>query len=475
MTVSEMKIRELGGTNPMQVTLSHGGLSQIKHAKMVETAMSGPVGGVLGGSFIGDLYGIDNLITTDVGGTSFDVGLITNGKFLLNLEPEVGPYIINVPYADVSSIGAGGGTIAYVDSMSGRLKVGPRSAGADPGPACYGKGGENPTVTDADMVLGYLDPKYFLGGNVKVGKELSIKAIKDKISDPLGMSVEDAARGIKIIIDTQMDNYCRNLISCRGYAVDEYTLLAFGGAGPSHVAGYTQYTDYKDVLMFPYSSVFCAFGTATADFSHQYLRSTLVYIPATATDDLKAQAGKAITSIWEDLEKIAYEQLIDEGFTKDQIKFNHIAFVRYAGQLDDVVVHMPNSRMNTSADMDLFLKRFEEEYISIFSEVARVPEAGYQCMNAGLVAYVEKAKPKLVRHELSSEKPSSNAIKGQRDVIFDKGKEKTDIYELSELKSGNIIYGPTIIEHVNTNFVIPSDRHVRIDEYGTLWLKRGGK
>lgn len=475
MRASEERIYGLGGTKPMQVMLSHGGLSQIAQAKMVETAMSGPVGGLLGASFIGQLYGIENMITTDVGGTSFDVGLITKGRVHLNLEPVIARFLINVPYADVKSIGAGGGTIAFVDPMTGRLKVGPKSAGAVPGPACYAKGGENPTVTDADFVLGYLNPDYFLGGDVGVDRELAVKAIREKIAEPLGLSVEEAAWGIKIIIDTQMDNYCRSLISSRGYAVEDYTLLAFGGAGPTHVAGYTKGTQYKDIAMFPYSSVFCAFGAASADFSHQFIHATNAYVPYKASDEVKVSVGKVITDIWEKLEAQAYAQMLAEGFTKEEILFDHIAFVRYMGQLDEILVHSPVGRINTPEDMDRFIDAFEEEYSSIYTAAAKYPEAGYLSMHVGLIGRVKKPTPKLIPEDKGAEKPPSSALKGQREAFFGDGMVKTAVYEFSELRAGNVINGPSIIEHVNTNYVIPPDRYMEIDEYRTLWLKRGGE
>ncbi|MFB3813386.1 MAG: hydantoinase/oxoprolinase family protein [Terriglobales bacterium] len=473
MRESEKRIQELGGKKPMQVMLSHGGLCQISQAKMVETAMSGPVGGVLGGAYIGQLYGIDNMITTDVGGTSFDVGLVTKGRIHLNLEPVVARFLINVPYADVKSIGAGGGTIAFIDPMTGRLRVGPKSAGAVPGPACYGKGGESPTVTDADFVLGYLNPKYFLGGRVPVGKELAEKVIREKIAKPLGLSVEEAAWGIKTIIDTQMDNYCRNMISSRGYAVEDYTLLAFGGAGPSHAAGYTQGTNYKNVMMFPYSAVFCAFGAATADFSHQFIQATNALVPGNASASTKVAVGKVITDVWEKLEAHATEQMLAEGFRKDEIHFDYIAFVRYYGQLDEILVHSPVAKIHTAEDMDRFIAAFEKEYSSIYTSAGTYPQAGYLSRHVGLIASVKKAKPKLIPQEKGSKKPSANALKEVRPAFFGRGMVDTKIYELSELKAGNVIPGPAVIEHVNTNFVVPPDRYIEIDEYQTLWLKRG--
>jgi N-methylhydantoinase A/oxoprolinase/acetone carboxylase beta subunit len=227
--------------------------------------------------------------------------------------------------------------------------------------------------------------------------------------------------------------------------------------------------------MFPYSSVFCAFGAATADFSHQFIHATNAYLPYRASDEIKVSVGKVITDIWEKLESQAYEQMLAEGFSRDEILFDHIAFVRYMGQLDEILVHSPIGRINTPENMDSFIQAFEDEYSSIYTAAAKYPEAGYLSMHVGLIAHAKKPKPKLIPEERGAEKPPSSVLKGQRDAFFGEGMVKTDIYEFSGLRPGNIIYGPAIIEQVNTNYVIPPDRFVEIDEYRTLWLKRGGK
>ncbi|MFH0727087.1 MAG: hydantoinase/oxoprolinase family protein [Pseudomonadota bacterium] len=472
---SERRMKARGARKPLQIMLSQGGLATVAEAKMIETAMSGPVGGLQGGKFIGDIYGIRDIITTDVGGTSFDVGLITKGRFQLNMEPLVARFLINIPYVSVSSIGAGGGTIAFVDSLTGRLKVGPRSAGSTPGPCCYGQGGIEPTVTDADLVLGYINPGYFLGGRVRLDKSLAEKAIKDKIADPLGVSVVQAAWGIKEIVDTQMENYCRSVISSKGYAVEEYTLMAFGGAGPTHAAGYTRNTAFKNVLMFPYSSVFCAFGAATGDFSHHYLRSTYIFIPSGADDSVKLKMAGLYNELMADMEAQAIEQFKHEGYKEENVTFCYNAFVRYTGQLEDIKVIMPMARVNSPKDMNLFVKTFELEYTALFTDKARYPEAGVLSLALGLTASVTKKKPLLIKRPLATKEPPKESRKDNRQTYFDGEYQETAIYEFVKLLPGNVVSGPAIIEHVDTNYVVPPGTRIEIDEYSTLWLKRGPK
>lgn len=465
---SEERLVKLGAKTRLQATLSHGGLMPAAYANMVDTAMSGPAGGILGGKYLGDVYGYKNIITSDVGGTSFDVGLITGGRINIKTEPIVARFILSAPCAEVTSIGAGGGTIAYLDPFTNRLKVGPQSAGSVPGPASYGKGGEHPTVTDADLVLGYIDPDYFLGGRMKLDKSLAEKAIKEKIADPLGISIIDAATGIKEIIDADMENYCRNLISSRGYAVEDYVLFGFGGAGPTHVAGYTKNTKYKEVIITPFASVFCAFGGATADYSRQYLRATRVFIPYMADEETKNKAGETLSDIWADMEILAREEMAKAGFNLKEVEFEHLAFTRYGGQLDEIVFKSPQARLKDARAVDGFVDAFESEYSSIFTSVGRYPQAGYLTLHVGLVAKVAKPKPVIAKKPPSK----SDGFKGKRTAIFDRKPMETSIYEMSQLSPGQHVPGPAIIEHIDTTCVVPPECHIDVDQYGMLFLRR---
>jgi len=467
---SEERLVALGAKTRLQATLSHGGLMPAAYAHMVDTAMSGPAGGILGGKYLGDVYGYKNIITSDVGGTSFDVGLITGGRINIKTEPVVARFILSAPCAEVTSIGAGGGTIAYLDPFTNRLKVGPQSAGSVPGPACYGKGGENPTVTDADLALGYIDPDYFLGGRMKLDKSLAERAIREKIADPLGLSVIDAATGIKEIIDAEMENYCRSLISTRGYAVEDYVLLAFGGAGPTHAAGYTKNTKYKEVIVTPFASVFCAFGGATADYSRQYLRATRIYVPYKADEETKLKCAQALSDLWADLEEVAKEEMAAAGFDLKEVEFEELAFTRYAGQLDEIVFRSPHPRLKDGEALDEFVEAFESEYSSVYTSTGRYPQAGYLTLHVGLVAKVSKPKPVIAAK--AAGRADNGGLKSTRIAVFDRMPMDTAVYEMSELSPGQTVQGPAIIEHIDTTFVVPPDSHADVDQYGMLFLRR---
>jgi acetone carboxylase beta subunit len=465
----EGSLQTKGFGGELQVMQSAGGLAPAREVRAIDTVKSGPVGGLIGARFIGELYGFDSIISTDVGGTTFDVGLISGGFIGVDREPVVGGLLLSVPMMEVTSIGAGGGTLAWIDPLSERLTVGPESAGADPGPVCYQQGGEVPTVTDADVVLGYLDPDLFNGGRVSISVEAARSAIEKSIADPLGISVEEAAEGIRSIIDTRMREAVVGLVATRGYSLERYHLLAFGGAGPSHVAGYTEGLPLAGVLSFPYSSVFSAFGAAAADYEHHYSRSVNVVLPAGASDDVAREMGERINETWRALETQAYQQLAREGFTADDVEFRHQAMVRYGRQLNDLVVTSPVTRIASAAAMGGLVRAFEELYSTVFALGARYPEAGYEIFEVGVVATAAKVKPQIASYSLSGEDPSQ-AERGRRRAYFGGTWHDTPQYEMGRLASGNLVRGPALVADPTTTLVVPPGLTARVDEYRTIWL-----
>lgn len=466
----EKDLKEGGFRGNLQVMQSAGGLAPARYVKAIETAKSGPVGGLVGARYIGELYGFRNLISTDVGGTSFDVGLITDGFVGIDREPSLGGLLLALPMMEVLSVGAGGGTIARIDPLTGRLQVGPESAGSEPGPVCYGKGGVFPTVTDADVVLGYLDPENFLGGKIRVDRGAATEAIASQIAEPLGLSVEAAAAGIRQVVDTKMRETVSGLIALRGAALEEYVLLAFGGAGPTHVCGYTEGLPFRAVLTFPYAAAFSAFGAAAADYEHHYHRAVNVVVPPGADDEELAAAGKRLSVAWQRLEEQALEQMRLEGADLSRVSLRHLVMVRYGKQLNDLVVTSPVSRCETAEDVRTVLRTFEERYTQIYAKGARLPQAGYEIFEVGLVASTPKVKPKLARYPLAGEDPSS-ALMGSRSAWFDGGWVETPIFSWPALAPGNRVRGPAVIQDPTTTLVLAPGRSARVDEYRTMWIE----
>lgn len=466
------RVRERGFKRDILMMQSTGGVVTAEKTMAVNTIQSGPVGGLIGGRFIGRHYGYENVVTTDVGGTSFDVGLVVGGEFALNREPVVLNMAVNVPIAQVVSIGAGGGTIAQVDPITKDFSVGPKSAGAFPGPASYGLGGELPTVTDADVVLGYLDPGYFLGGHMKLNKEKAVEAIRRHVAQPLGMSVVEAAVGIKKIVDTKMREALHGQLIGKGLDSREFILLAFGGAGPTHVAGYTKGLMFKEVMIFPYSAVFSAFGAASADIERTRTRTVGLIIPPSANDDEKMAAGNTLNRAWQELEKWTLEQLQTDGVVIKDANIRRTASIRYGRQLHDIIVESPLERVASPQDLDTLIDAFERDYVRLYSMSAKFARAGYEIYDVSVTCSYAKTKPKLVKHKIGPKSPSEGSIKGNRDAYFAGQMTEVKVYDMSELQASNSIPGPCIIEAPTTTLVVPEDAKIEIDEYLTMKLRR---
>jgi acetone carboxylase beta subunit len=467
------RLRERGFAGQMQVMQSAGGLAPAVHVKAINTIQSGPAGGVIGGRYVGEIYGFENLITTDVGGTSFDVGLVTEGFVNVNREPAVARMLLGVPMIEILSIGAGGGTIARIDPLTRRLEIGPQSAGSDPGPVCYGRGGTDPTVTDADLVLGYLDPNYFIGGRIRLDVEAARRAIGERIAGPLGVSVEEAAEGVRVIADAKMRDAISGLIATRGFDLSDYHLLAFGGAGPSHAAGYTQGLQLAGVMVFPFSAVFSAFGAASADYEHHYARALNIIVPPGIDDDGKVELGGSISEAWDGLRALGLEEMTAEGFAPEAVRFRPLAMIRYGRQLNDLIVSSPVERLTSPADWDALIAAFEQLYERIYARVAKYPQAGFEILEVGMVAYTEKIRPKLRSEPVGSPEPPGEARKGTRPTWFG-GWREAPVYELSGLLPGSELAGPTIVEAPTTTLVVPPGRRIRMDEYRTIWMEEDG-
>ena len=264
----QTKLEEGGLEGPFLIMQGNGGVAHRAHATPVSNLQSGPAGGAIASAYVAGLLGHPNVITADMGGTSFDVGLITEGYWRYAAEPIIERFRMLQPIIDIQSIGAGGGTIARVDEETGRLLVGPQSAGASPGPVCYDVGGEEVTVTDCDLVLGIIDPDYFLGGRKSLNKDKAEKVVEEKIAKPLGLSNVEAAAGVYDIVNSKMSDLIRQQVVRTGHLPEEFVIYAFGGAGPVHAAGFSAELGINKIYIFPTSPVFSAFGVASADVIH---------------------------------------------------------------------------------------------------------------------------------------------------------------------------------------------------------------
>jgi len=468
----EEKLQERGYKYPLQIVLADGGIANIRYPALFKACFSGPIGGLLGGRYLSQVMDMPNLVCTDMGGTSFDVGLIMGGEPVMLREVEVGRAIVNIPTLVMNSIGAGTGQYVSIDPESKRVDIGPGSAGAEPGPVSYNMGNDIPTVMDCALILGILNPDYYLGGKMKLHKDLALNAIKDKCADPMGIDPYQFAEGVIDLINVRMREHISTVLSVWGYSPTDYNLIGYGGAGPMFLAGYADGLPFKGVFTIPWAAAFSAFGCCAADYLHRYQKSIPIVVVLPGSDEAtKMFMGAQLNSGWEELERIAVSEMKDEGFKKEDIILRHIAYVRYMMQLEDVEVVSPVSRINTAEDMDKLIDTFEETYSRKYTHAAKYPEVGYQVMELGLHALVSKPKPELRSHTLRGKAPRSEAFKGEREVYQGGEWKKARLYEMDLLESGNEVEGLAILEAPATTMLVPEGKRVVVDEFRRYWLK----
>ncbi|RVD55161.1 hydantoinase/oxoprolinase family protein [Mesorhizobium sp. M2D.F.Ca.ET.185.01.1.1] len=451
----------------VQTLLSFGGLTSINHPRLHETMISGPIGGILGAAYVGKLIGNDSLICSDMGGTSFDMGVITRGQTRIENEPLMDRFKLNVPTLHLDTIGAGAGMILKVDPLTRKVSLGPESAGSDPGPICFAKGGTEPTIADCDAILGRLNPHYFLGGKVVLQVEKARKAFEEKCARVLGVGVEEAAEGMIDMLEADANNALRRVISGQGIHPSEFTLLSYGGSGPLHLAGCSRGIGFKDIITFQFAAAFSAFGCTTADFMRRHSVSTQIDMGARASDDELQAFGAKVTSVWDDLTKAAVDEMVADGHALSKIKTVPFLMMRYTGQLEDVEVMAPLSAIGSADDMRKVIAEFEAVYAKVNHRVSRYGEAGFSITELGLIATADKVKPMLVKRPLGKSDPAS-AHKGVREAYVAGRWHKANLYEMDLLQPGHEVIGPAIIEHPATTLVVHPQDRVHVDEWTLL-------
>lgn len=463
----EAASKKYGFKYGVQTLLSFGGLTSIHHPRLHETMISGPIGGILGAAYIGKLIGNDSLVCSDMGGTSFDMGVITRGQTRIENEPIMDRFKLNVPTLHLDTIGAGAGMIIKVDPLTAKVSLGPESAGSDPGPICFGRGGTEPTIADCDAILGRLNPHYFLGGKVVLDVERARRAFKEKCSDVLGVDINEAAEGMIDMLEQDANAALRRVVSGQGIHPSEYTLLSYGGSGPLHLAGCSRGIGFKDILTFQFAAGFSAFGCTTADYMRRHSVSTQFDIPANATADVLTDFAGRVAAVFADLERAAVDEMLADGHARDKITTAPFLMMRYTGQLEDVEVHSPVNSPRTAEDMRRILAEFESVYAKINHRVSRYGAAGFSIMELGITAVADKVKPVLERRPLGRSDPS-DAHKGTRNAYIGGRWHQANLYEMDHLRPGHEVKGPAIIEHPATTLVVHPQDSVFVDEWTLL-------
>jgi N-methylhydantoinase A len=459
----ENKLQSGGLKGPLLIMQGNGGVAHREHVSAIANLQSGPAGGMIASAYVAGLLGHKNVITTDMGGTSFDVGLITEGYWRYAQEPIVERFRMQQPIIDIESIGAGGGTIAQVEAETGRLLVGPRSAGASPGPVCYDAGGEQVTVTDCDLALGIIDPDYFLGGRKSLNKEKALRAIDENIAKPLKLRVHEAAAGVHEIVNAKMADLIRRQVVRTGYLPEEFVIYAFGGAGPVHAAGFAAELGIRQIYIFATSPVFSAFGAAAADVIRTRVVSCQFVLPADPA---------AINQRLGAIEQEMGGAVAAEGFKSGQIEFRRYFTMRYRRQTAGVEMPVDWDRLNVKRASEM-QSTFEKKYEELYGVGAGYAKAGIEISEIRVDAVGKVAKPKLSATRKSSGN-SRAACKGKRQVFFTRPERKlidTPVYDYERLSSGATVRGPAIVELPFTTTLVPPEHKVTVDRYMNLVME----
>jgi N-methylhydantoinase A/acetophenone carboxylase len=464
----EEHLRERGFKKPMTLVHNTGGMKKVSRTKAVYTHNAGPVAGVFGSRYVGRLYGHENIIFTDMGGTSFDMGIVAGGAIRSHdFIPVIDRWRTQVPAVETRSIGAGGGSIAWLNQTMGNLlEVGPQSAGAMPGPAAYNMGGTEPTVTDADIVLGYLNPRFYLGGKMRLNKDKAAAAIREKIAGPLGIDEVEAAYRIKKIIDAKMGQEIYKEVALRGHDPREFVLFVSGGAGAGHCCGFNSHLEVPKIITCAYSPVFGAFGSTTLDVFHIFEKSTHLKLYTSGSREF-LQDYDAFNRVVAELIESATRDLRLEGFSPEQVSFSLELEMKYGSQMNGTTISSPLMRLGGEEDVQSICDAFARAYSDLYTPEAAFPEGGIEVETFILRASAAQPHFEFTGHPVAGTLPGSNAVKGTRPVFWEEylGFHQTRVYEYEELECGNVIEGPAVIEAEDTTCCVAPGYRFTLDKY----------
>jgi N-methylhydantoinase A len=463
----EKRLKELGVTTPkLYIMQSNGGVSTFDGStkKPVATVLSGPAGGVIASMGTCERIGVNNIITFDMGGTSCDVALIHQGHPVITTQGKINQRPISLPMLDIHTVSAGGGTIARIDAV-GALQVGPHSAGADPGPVSYNRGGQEITVTDANIVTGVLDPEHFLGGRMKLDKPKAEKTLEEKIARPLGLNRLEAADGILSIINVKMEEAIKAVSSQRGYDIRDFTLVAFGGGGPMHAGRIALDLGIPSVLIPLTPGVHSALGLLMSDVKHDYVRSKLAGLDELELNETNQLFAQLIDRATADLQS--------EGFQENEIKLDPFLDLRYAGQGYELTVPCPMPPLKL-ADLKLMRERFDNQHEQASGHKAETEPV--ELVSLRLISYGLVPQAKLSPSKATGRKVSE-AKTGERKVYFGKqhGTLNCQIYKRELLEPGHRVFGPAIVEQLDTTTVIHPEQGAAVDDYRNIIIKETQK
>lgn len=470
----ELNLRAQGYAKPMLVSHNSGGMAQLNSTDALQTVHSGPVSGIAASEHLAAAAALGNVVATDMGGTSFDIGIVDQGGVKhYDFNPVIDRWLVSIPMVHLVTLGAGGGSIARYDRMFGSVEIGPQSAGSDPGPACYDRGGMLPTVTDADLLLGYLDPKNYAAGRIPLNPRRARQAIEEHLCDELDLGVIEVAKLIKRNVDANMANGIATELRTRGYEPSEFTLLAYGGNGPLHACGIANALGVNRVLAPPFSSTFSACGAGNVNQMHIHEMSTwtVLFNPATRSFFSDYEGFNAIV---EELERRGREDLLRQGMNAQDIRYRLELDMRYGNQRVQTAVVTDLHRLHTQKDVLRLIEQFHERYGARYGEGSQAPETGVRINTVRVCAYVEQPKVAFAKFELDGPIHKPPAPRATRECHFvgHQGPVATPVYGEDALAEGTGIEGPAVVTTRATTYLVEPGWSIRAAAQGAVWFLR---
>ncbi|MDO9315009.1 MAG: hydantoinase/oxoprolinase family protein [Burkholderiaceae bacterium] len=471
MSTLEIALRRAGYKKPMLLVHNTSGMAQMNSTSSLQTIHSGPVAGLEATNYLSREFKQPNLIATDMGGTSFDIGLVTaDGVKFYDFNPIIERWLVSTPMTYLHTLGAGGGSIARFDRMWNAIEVGPQSAGSDPGPACYGRGGKLPTTTDANLVLGYLDEKNYAGGSIELSRRRAERAIEEHICKPSGLSLIDAAKAIKRKVDANMAAAIFKEVAVKGYNPKHFVLLAYGGGGPMHACGFSSAIGINRVLIPPFSCVFSALGAGNMDQLHIH-ESSVYQMLFDANKRQILDDFESFNSTVATLEARGREDLKRQGVQETDIQVRVELDLRYGNQLAQTAVVSPFRRLEKPTQVIELLDLFSHNYAQRFGEGSQAPEAGVRINVIRVVSFVQHDRLELKPSTRKGVPPPTP--RGERECHFQgtEGGVMTRIYDAHTLAEGTTLDGPALVESPRTSFLVEPGWQLTMGTSGAAWLE----
>ncbi len=470
----ELNLRAAGYDKPMLVNHNSGGMAQLNSTDALQTVHSGPVSGIAASEHLAAETKLGNIVATDMGGTSFDIGIVVEGGVKhYDFNPVIERWMVSVPMIHLVTLGAGGGSICKYDRMYQTVEVGPESAGSDPGPACYDAGGLRPTVTDADLVLGYLDPANYAGGRIKLNPRRSKNAIEEQLAEDLDLSLVDTAKLVKQTVDANMANGIARELRTRGYEPADFTILAYGGNGPLHACGIARALGVSQILAPPFASVFSAVGAGNMTQLHIHEASTWTVL-FDANERRFFTDYESFNRRVEELERRGKDDLTRQGFRGEDIRYRLELDMRYGNQRVQTAVVTDLARIRGSHDVLKLIQQFHTRYGERFGEGSQAPEAGIRINTIRVCSFVEQSGIAFEGIRPSGPPKAPPAAIATRPCHFVgvEGAVPTPVHDDAALAPGTQIDGPAIVVTKATTYLVEPGWRFRAAGQNAVWFTR---